>query len=290
MNLLAIVAATVGGAGMARADEPPKNPASDKEPVVIVEFVREYRTTPEKHGSGIPSGRLPSAGMGSAASATKPSPPANASAEPLYTCPMHPQIQWPRPDPCPLCGMRLESNVRAHTNGSQARTDQGTMTSLGRDSVPARAGTVARNRPAAMRMMNHSAMGGMPMNSRSASTPNHANMAMQNDAPISHGSGTAMIDCPTCTRMLGGTSHRMGDTPMNGAAYSRPNHTGMRMDRAAIQGHEDTGHSIMGRGACMEMMRSMNGMNDSMGGMTSPDTVYREPQAPMPTMPGRCGC
>ncbi|MBW3541951.1 MAG: hypothetical protein KY476_16910 [Planctomycetes bacterium] len=36
-----------------------------------------------------------------------PAPPTSDGANRTYTCPMHPQIQWPRPDECPLCGMRL---------------------------------------------------------------------------------------------------------------------------------------------------------------------------------------
>ncbi|HEX5443745.1 MAG TPA: heavy metal-binding domain-containing protein [Pirellulales bacterium] len=32
----------------------------------------------------------------------------SAAKKPLYTCPMHPQIQWTGPVDCPICGMKLK--------------------------------------------------------------------------------------------------------------------------------------------------------------------------------------
>lgn len=31
-----------------------------------------------------------------------------APASPLFTCPMHPQVQWTKPVECPICGMKLK--------------------------------------------------------------------------------------------------------------------------------------------------------------------------------------
>jgi Cu+-exporting ATPase len=39
------------------------------------------------------------------------SPPASASADAIYTCPMHPEIRQPGPGACPKCGMALEPVV-----------------------------------------------------------------------------------------------------------------------------------------------------------------------------------
>ncbi|HVA49646.1 MAG TPA: heavy metal-binding domain-containing protein [Pirellulales bacterium] len=33
---------------------------------------------------------------------------AKAPAAPIYTCPMHPQVQWTKPTDCPICGMKLK--------------------------------------------------------------------------------------------------------------------------------------------------------------------------------------
>lgn len=59
----------------------------------------------------------------------------NASAKavaspPLYTCPMHPQVQWTKPTDCPLCGMQLKlkrTQANAATRGSSVSPDHAAM-------------------------------------------------------------------------------------------------------------------------------------------------------------------
>jgi Cu+-exporting ATPase len=43
--------------------------------------------------------------------AAKPKPPAPASEDAIYTCPMHPEIRQTGPGNCPICGMALEPDV-----------------------------------------------------------------------------------------------------------------------------------------------------------------------------------
>ena len=43
-----------------------------------------------------------------AAQDSTPQPSATAAAEPIYTCPMHPEVRQDHPGPCPKCGMALE--------------------------------------------------------------------------------------------------------------------------------------------------------------------------------------
>src|SRR5688572_14880285 len=43
----------------------------------------------------------------SAVEGQKPLEPPSSARNPIYTCPMHPQIQWSRPDKCPICDMTL---------------------------------------------------------------------------------------------------------------------------------------------------------------------------------------
>jgi copper chaperone CopZ len=35
--------------------------------------------------------------------------PRKGASRAIYTCPMHPELRWSRPDDCPLCGMKLEA-------------------------------------------------------------------------------------------------------------------------------------------------------------------------------------
>lgn len=45
--------------------------------------------------------------VATAAEPPKPAGAGPAAQKQLYTCPMHPQIQWTRPDKCPICEMKL---------------------------------------------------------------------------------------------------------------------------------------------------------------------------------------
>lgn len=54
-----------------------------------------------------------------AADAKKSAGTAPAVAKQLYTCPMHPQIQWTRPDKCPLCNMKLVAKGYAEQDASE---------------------------------------------------------------------------------------------------------------------------------------------------------------------------
>ncbi|HEV7225530.1 MAG TPA: heavy metal-binding domain-containing protein [Pirellulales bacterium] len=53
-----------------------------------------------------------------------------AAKAPIYTCPMHPQVQWTTPTDCPLCGMKLKLKQRksdAVKRGSPASGDHAAM-------------------------------------------------------------------------------------------------------------------------------------------------------------------
>jgi hypothetical protein len=45
--------------------------------------------------------------------AGQPAAPSTATTGAIYTCPMHPQIQWNQPVACPLCGMALKLKTSA---------------------------------------------------------------------------------------------------------------------------------------------------------------------------------
>ena len=55
------------------------------------------------------------------------------TAAPVYTCPMHPQVQWPQAASCPLCGMALklktpvQSAPAAASAGASTAMDHGAM-------------------------------------------------------------------------------------------------------------------------------------------------------------------
>ncbi|MBI2827215.1 MAG: hypothetical protein HYX69_21295 [Planctomycetia bacterium] len=73
-----------------------------------------------------------------------------AAAPQIYTCPMHPQIRWSRPDACPVCGMKMTAVKAAQptTNGQVAPRER---MDVNRDST---GGDAEMN-------MNHGGMGGM---------------------------------------------------------------------------------------------------------------------------------
>ena len=62
---------------------------------------------PGAPASLVAAGRRPTARP--AAARTANAKPASVTTKPaIYTCPMHPQIQWPKSIDCPICGMKLK--------------------------------------------------------------------------------------------------------------------------------------------------------------------------------------
>jgi hypothetical protein len=45
----------------------------------------------------------------------------------LYSCPMHPQIQWSKPVPCPICGMALKLKKSAQGQPATPAISHGNM-------------------------------------------------------------------------------------------------------------------------------------------------------------------
>ena len=76
----------------------------DKYLAVVDRFLQE-RVPGERRG--VPAGGAVPVPPG-AANPPAVAPPGQEHASPaIYTCPMHPQVQWPRPAKCPLCDMTL---------------------------------------------------------------------------------------------------------------------------------------------------------------------------------------
>lgn len=48
-----------------------------------------------------------------------------APKKPLYTCPMHPQIQWTSAVDCPICGMKLKPKAANKPNSDDAPKEAG---------------------------------------------------------------------------------------------------------------------------------------------------------------------
>jgi hypothetical protein len=118
---------------------------------------------------------------GIAGEATAPPARKAATAEKLYTCKMHPQIQWSRGDECPLCGMQL---VQANRNEGAAKAqsaDHGAMTMPQHDNMPMDHGG------------HHSAMGGCGtcMQRMGMGNTNHGSAPAGRKAAGSYGGGRA---------------------------------------------------------------------------------------------------
>lgn len=71
---------------------------------------------------------------------TPPRASKGVAAGKLYTCKMHPQIQWSRADDCPLCGMQLvptknDRGAPATVHGTRKPADHGTMAMPNHDAM-----------------------------------------------------------------------------------------------------------------------------------------------------------
>ena len=53
--------------------------------------------------------------------------PAPAATKQIYTCPMHPEIQWTRPDKCPICEMKLVAKVAKAPSATDEMHDHAGM-------------------------------------------------------------------------------------------------------------------------------------------------------------------
>ncbi|MBI1900494.1 MAG: hypothetical protein HYS13_05190 [Planctomycetia bacterium] len=49
------------------------------------------------------------------------------AAKQLYTCPMHPEIQWPRRDKCPICNMALVPKQARAPAAAEQKSDHDAM-------------------------------------------------------------------------------------------------------------------------------------------------------------------
>lgn len=99
----------------------------------------------------------------------------------LYTCAMHPEIRWSKPDDCPVCGMKLTAvNARKQlpkvddTNHEEMQMDHGAMQHDGMPMDHASMGPMMGGCGMCMEMMDMSSMRQAPAPAaRKIAAPRH---------------------------------------------------------------------------------------------------------------------
>lgn len=92
-----------------------------------------------------------------AADAARSASTQSGQQKPIYTCPMHPQIQWTRPDKCPICEMKLVAKGGAE----QGVSEPAGMQMDHQDMQPGHGGTGSMMMGCGSMCMEMMGMGGM---------------------------------------------------------------------------------------------------------------------------------